>query len=412
MFGDTEDRVQAQSGGILILTSSTGAGHDSVAIALREALHALAPEVRVRILDPLSGRRSNGPLSPGRWYDATVAHAPWLWGLFYHATNNAWTVRIGKAASSLLWAHRLRSAIRAERPAIIVSAHPLCTHLAASVLDTMPAAPLLHCVVTDLVTIHRCWASGRVDTFSVPTPDACDALIAMGIPGNRIHITGLPLRASFARAPQELAGGTSPRVLLLGGGCPVRRVEKVVRALTASHLPLRLIVVCGRNARLRLRLTRVVGAQATVLGWCDDIATLMRWSSVVIAKAGPTTLAEALSQARPLIIHQMLPGQESGNITLIQRIGAGRYIPDIEALVCGVAGHAHQTACTAQAVWWGGAARRVAAFILTGRVDVAMSPHPHGLSGYRMDHATSACTRPTSRYPVKSKKDGRYGESV
>ena len=54
--------------------------------------------LRVRILDPLSGKRSDGPLSPGRWYDAMVAHAPWLWGLCYHATNNAQTIRLGMAA--------------------------------------------------------------------------------------------------------------------------------------------------------------------------------------------------------------------------------------------------------------------------------------------------------------------------
>ena len=100
--------MAAQSRGILILTSSTGGGHDSVAAALQEALHALAPEVSVRILDPLSGKRSDGPLSPGRWYDAMVAHAPWLWGLCYHATDNARAVRLGMAAGALLWARRLR----------------------------------------------------------------------------------------------------------------------------------------------------------------------------------------------------------------------------------------------------------------------------------------------------------------
>jgi 1,2-diacylglycerol 3-beta-galactosyltransferase len=362
--------MTAQPGEILILTSSTGSGHDGWAAALQEAVHEMAPEVRVRVLDPLSGQRSDGPLSPGRWYDAAVAHAPWLWGLFYHATDNARIVRLGMAAGALLWGRRLKSAIATERPAIVVSVHPLCTRLAAGVLNTAPAAPPLHCVVTDLVTIHRCWASDGVDAFHVATSDACDALIAMGIPDDRIHLTGLPLRASFARTPHAPAEDASLRVLLLGGGRPSRRIEKIARTLMASPLPLRLIVVCGRNTRLRRRLAHAVGARATVLGWCDDIAALMRWSSVVITKGGPTTLAEALSQARPVVIHQVLPGQEVGNVALVTRTGAGCYIPDAQALVRGVAPHAQPAVSTAHAAWWGGAARRVAAGILTACTEV------------------------------------------
>lgn len=373
-FRISGEGVTARPRDILILTSATGAGHDSVAAALQEALHELAPEIGVRILDPLSGGSSDGPLSPGRWYDATVAHAPWLWGLCYHATNNAWAVKLGMTAGALLWAGRLRSAIETERPGIIVSVHPLCTRLAAAILDTVSAAPPLHCVVSDLVTIHRCWASEGVDTFHVATSDACDALVAMGIPGDRIRLTGLPLRTSFTRTPRAPAEGVPLRVLLLGGGRPSRRIEKIVHALLASPLPLRLVVVCGRNTRLRRRLTQAVGARATVLGWCDDIAALMRWSNVVITKGGPTTLAEALSQARPVVIHQVLPGQEVGNVALVTRTGAGRYIPDTQALVRGDALYAQPKVSTAHAAWWGSAARRVATCILAAHADMASMP--------------------------------------
>lgn len=351
---------------VLILTTSTGGGHDSVALALQDAIHARAPAASVRILDPLSGRVRHGPLSLGRWYDATVAHAPWVWGLFYHATNNSGAVRLGMAVGARLWARRLRSAIQTERPHMVVSVHPLCTHLAAAVLQTVPDAPPLHCVVTDLVTIHRCWTCAAVDAFYVATSEARDALIAMGICRERVHVTGLPVRASFAQPPHAPPDAAIPRVLLLGGGCPSRRVEKIARALVASRRPVRLVVVCGRNARLRRRLSRALDARATVLGWCEDIAALMRWSSVVIARGGPTTLAEAVSQARPVMIYQALPGQEGGNAALVERTGAGRYIPDVDILVHAVATCpcAQPAATATQAAWWGGAAQRVVARLL------------------------------------------------
>jgi 1,2-diacylglycerol 3-beta-galactosyltransferase len=367
----------AKSRDILILTASTGAGHDSVAAALQEALHDLAPEVGVCVLDPLVGSMGNGRLSAGRWYEAMVAYAPWLWSLFYYATDNRWAVRLGMATAALLWARRLRSVIQAERPEMVIAVHPICARLAAAVLRTIPDAPPLHCVVTDLVTIHRCWACEAVDAFYVATPDARNALVAMDIADERIQVTGLPVRASFARAPHPPADGAGPNVLILGGASPSRRVEKVVHALVASDLSLHLVVVCGRNARLRRRLVRAVGDRATVLGWCDDVAALMRWSSVVITKAGPTTLAEALSQARPVLVYQVLLGQEGGNVTLVERSGTGCYIPDVGALVRAVT----MPSCirpvrnAAQAAWWGSAARRVATRLLAARADLTSLPH-------------------------------------
>lgn len=385
---------------VLILTSSTGGGHDSVAAALQAAIHALAPRIGVRVLDPLAGRGCLGPLAPAHWYNALVAWAPWLWGLFYHATNNAWAARLGLAMSKLLWSHRLRDAILATQPRLVVSVHPICTQLAAHVLRTLPAAPPLHCVVTDLVSIHRCWACPQADTFYVATPEACAALVTMGIPRARMHLTGLPLRPSFAQAPRPSRGGPlripgaqgltpgaqgptapaerAPQALLLGGGRPSRRLERVARALAASCPSWRLVVVCGHNTRLRRRLTRALGARATVLGWCDDraIAVLMRESSVVVTKAGPTTVAEALSQARPLLLYQALPGQEAGNVALVERGGAGCYASTAAALAQAIAAHTWiaPESAAAQARWWGGAAQRVAARLLAAQG--TLRPYP------------------------------------
>lgn len=382
----TGPAIPGQPQDILILTASTGAGHDTVAIALQEAVRELAPETSVRIFDALSAKRDHGPLAPGRWYDATVEYAPWLWGLFYRATNTEWAVRRGMAAGGLLWADQLRTTLRNGRPGLVVSVHPLCTRLAAAVLRTMPDAPLLHCVVTDLVTVHRCWASDAVLRYYVATPDACEALIALGIPPERIQVSGLPLRASFARSPQVPPENAITRVLLLGGGHPSRRIERVARALVGSGSPLHLVVVCGRNTRLQRRLARALGTRATVYGWRDDIAALMHWSSVVVTKGGPTTVAEALSQARPVLIFQALEDQETGNVALAERTGSGCYVPDVDALGQAISGwsRASPTGDMAQAIWLRRAAQRVAGRIL---VELRKSPlaSPGASAGHEED---------------------------
>lgn len=193
--GRSHGEAEMPATDVVILTASTGGGHDSVASALAEALHELAPECRVRILDALSGGRARGPLSPGRWYDLTVAHAPWLWGVFYRATDKPRVVRRGMIIVKVLLGPQLGTAIRAERPGIVVAVHPIAARLAAAVLCVTPSAPPLHCVVTDLVSLHRCWACADVDAFYVATPEARDALADMGIPRSRVSLTGLPVGA-------------------------------------------------------------------------------------------------------------------------------------------------------------------------------------------------------------------------
>jgi UDP-N-acetylglucosamine:LPS N-acetylglucosamine transferase len=347
---------------VLLLTASTGAGHDSTAEALAAAMRAALPGARVKVRDVLRRGARDTVLRADRWYDRVVAQAPRLWGLFYQLTNHEGMVRLSVAVAGLLWGPRLRTALYAERPHLVVSVHPLCARLAARALHDVPDSPPHHCVVTDLVTVHRCWAAPGIATFYVATRQAATALVAAGIPAARIHVTGLPVRCNFSVPPSAPPGGPQIAVLLLGGGRATRALARAACTLLASRLPLRLVVVCGRNEHLRHRLATLAHGQATVLGWSDNVAALMRASNVVVTKAGSATLAEAFSQARPVLTYQALRGQEEGNVALLEQEGLGRHVADVAALPAAVVEICARDAarCAAErACWWAGATARV-----------------------------------------------------
>jgi UDP-N-acetylglucosamine:LPS N-acetylglucosamine transferase len=263
----------------------------------------------------------------------------------------------------LLWGQQLRAALLAGRPDLVVSVHPLCARLAAGVLRAVPDPPPHHCVVTDLVSVHRCWAAPGVAAFYVATSQAAAALVAAGIPAARIHVTGMPVRCGFTLPPSAPPRGPQIAVLLLGGGRATSGLERAARTLLAGRLPLRLVVVCGRNERLRRRLAARGHGDATVLGWRDDVAALMRASNVVVTKAGSATLAEAFSQARPALTYQALPGQEEGNVVLLEQEGLGRHVADVAALPAAIVELCARDATPRvadRARWWAGAAARVA----------------------------------------------------
>src|ERR1700690_2442607 len=63
----------------------------------------------------------------------------------------------------------------------------------------------------------------------------------------------------------------------------------------------------------------------------------MRPSDVIVSKAGPATIAEALCCGLPLLLVWYLPGQERGNVEWVVDIGAGRFVPHVDQLLDAVA---------------------------------------------------------------------------
>jgi UDP-N-acetylglucosamine:LPS N-acetylglucosamine transferase len=350
---------------VLILSAPTGAGHDCVARAVADALYMAIPRARVLVQDPLR-RTATDPLEVGRVYDLVAGRAPHLWGWCYRLSNNRWGVWLGATLMAALWGRRLRAAIHVARPDLIVSVHPLCARLAADTLRREGHPTPHHCVVTDLASIHRCWASPGVDVFYAATPQAAAALKLHGIPAGRIRVTGLPLRRAFAASPpipDIRDDGPAPRVAVLDGGRATRALERAAHVLLAADPPLRVTIVCGGNARLGRRLTRITAGRATVLGWCDDMAGLMRASDVVVTKAGSVTLAEAWSQGRPALVYHVFPGQEEGNVALLERDGGNEYVPAVGALPAAVQRAHGRAPSEKHTAWWGQAADRVAACV-------------------------------------------------
>ncbi len=314
---------------VLILTAHTGGGHDSVAAALAEALgEDGSASVRVWAL----GDGGRNVLPRDLLYERVVPRAAWLWDAFYRATNRESAVCAGTRLATLLWGRSLRKTLLGTRPDLVVSVHPICARLASSVLRTMPQAPPHLCVVTDLVTVHRCWAAPDVAAFYVATKDAGRTLMRAGVPAERLHVTGLPVRRAFTLPVTPRGTHARPRVLLLGGGRAGLALERAAFALMRAGSSLELVVVCGRNSRLQRRLLAQAPTGTTVLSWVEDMAALMRSCDVVVTKAGSVSIAEAASLSRPLIIYDVLPGQEEGNVALLESERLGRYVGNVEDL--------------------------------------------------------------------------------
>lgn len=330
---------------ILILFSDTGAGHRAAARALETALLELNPAARVVLADPLIGQ--------GRWltrricssYSFLVKGSAIAWGAIFRTTNLRPVfpfIRTMIRSQGRGIAGRL---LDTHDPDVIVSVHPLLNHV-RSEPDKQPERKRGHVtVLTDLAGIHRAWSNPRTDLVIVGTSEAADAVQGQAVPPERIRHLGLPIHPGFrppaAGEQQALRRRYGldphrPTVLVMGGGYGNGRIRQQVRALAGAPHPWQVMVVCGRNERLRYDLlSQPFGTYRTpllVTGFVDDIADRMRASDIVITKAGSVTIAEALATSVPLILTGHLKGQETPNLRLVEDYGVGAYVPRVSNL--------------------------------------------------------------------------------
>jgi 1,2-diacylglycerol 3-beta-galactosyltransferase len=339
-------------GTVLLLLADTGGGHRASALAVARELVRLPDAPVPHLLDPFT-QASPRPVG---WtvglYSPLIRHLPPLWGALFHASNSRAAVAALRATAFRLLEPGLEELVEALSPAAVVSFHPLVNHAAARVLRRRAGAQIpLITVITDLVDVHSAWICEDADAVVTPSPAALDRLRAAGIDADRCFDLGLPVDESFTVHPPTGAERRSLRrrlglepgrrtVLLSGGGEGSGGLLRRARALCAAGLDIQLVVVCGRNTTVRDRILALTPQHPTTLhvhGFVPNMAEWMRASDLLVTKAGPGTIAEALCAGVPMLLTSHIPGQERGNVELVVTVGAGRHVPGEAALVDAVA---------------------------------------------------------------------------
>jgi 1,2-diacylglycerol 3-beta-galactosyltransferase len=322
---------------ILILTCDSGGGHRSVADAIVGAAEHLFPgEYQFQLADIMADGFPF-PLSlAGRMYGPVVNRFPRSWGLLWHLTNGRRRSPVILRIVSLLSAGRVRNILLSSKPSLIISTHPWANHIPARLLQELSWQVPLVTVVTDLVSIHHWWLCPDVDLCLVPTEQVRRKALEQGFAPEKVKVVGIPVELEFLEPTREqgelrkesgLAEGLFT-ILLAGGGEGMGNVFAVARAVAQASLDLQLLIVTGRNEKLKARLDQVSWEVPTrVLGFADNVPALMHAADLIITKAGPSTISEALVCGLPMLISGSLRGQEEGNADWVVQRGAGLLTP-------------------------------------------------------------------------------------
>jgi processive 1,2-diacylglycerol beta-glucosyltransferase len=323
---------------ILILTAGFGEGHNAAARNLAEACEALAGPGSSRLADLFALAAPRRNRLARRAYLAAINGAPRLWSSFYlwfdrHQIfpRHLWLMRAElRALESLLWQ---------ERPAVVCSTYPVYGFLLERLAHVGGLTVPFYNLVTDSISINSLWTRPACTGWFVPNEETAEVMRGMGVPADRLYVLGFPVPVFFSEhardlAPPDLATGAAPRVLhIVHSG--VRNAWAIARRLLAET-EWELTFAVGRDERLRHRLEQLAAGRprpVRILGWTTEIPRLLMTHHVVISKAGGATTQEAIAANCPMLVNQIVPGQEEGNYELLRRRHAETLVETPDAVV-------------------------------------------------------------------------------
>jgi len=305
------------SGTVLVLSASVGSGHDGAARELARRLTARGARVEVRdYLDALP--------RASRWtvkdlYGPVVQHVPRLFEGIFEGLEHDGPVR--RATEGICRQAEAGVAAWAEDADLVVSTYPLAGQTVGELrrqgrLDA-PTATYL----TDPAA-HATWVHPDVDHhLTVTTATALDAA-RYGVRAVACGPLSAPARGGErprAQVRRELGlPPAAPVVLISAGSLGMGDVRRSVGDLLLDPR-VHVLVLCGRNERLRRRLSR--RPRVVALGWRDDVGALMGAADVLVHNAGGLSLTEAVVAGLPAVTYRPIPGHGRANAQVLEDAG-------------------------------------------------------------------------------------------
>jgi processive 1,2-diacylglycerol beta-glucosyltransferase len=344
---------------VLIYSVCAGAGHVRAAEALAAAFKRYHPHVETENIDVM---KLVPPAFKQAYVDSylgLVNTLPHVWGWLYSKSDTI------PHTSALISIRRFVQKLNTKKiiehalsfnPDAILTTHFLPAEifseyrkkhrsparaLKRSSTDQAPAHPKLAVVVTDH-DVHQLWIYPRIDRYYTASVEIAHLLAERAGPDFSIKATGIPCDSLFGELMDQparqrlrkmlgLDGTPSPTLLLNAHGCGVsgagaaRSLGGVVSGLLRNGSPKTVLVICGRNDRIKEALTEsVVVPERSVVkfyGYVNNMHELMGVSDLAVTKPGGLTTSECLARCLPMVLVSPIPGQEERNAEMLLENG-------------------------------------------------------------------------------------------
>jgi processive 1,2-diacylglycerol beta-glucosyltransferase len=305
----------------LVLTSSTGGGHDVRAQAFAEwcfQLYRYDVDVRIEQMLEDSSRLYRGGVG---FYNLIQRRSPWLHKAFYTVVEglsllNRRTVMLGR--------RYYERVLREYRPHLVLSVHDCLNRGYFQLARQMLGAGNVRCATycgefSGGWGYSRNWVEPSVDLYFSRTPTASDFAVKLGLPPDRARVRGNLMQprayldfltpAERRRYLEHKLGLKRDlfTVFLATGMNGANNHLEMLTAMADHAGRIQAIVVCGRNHATYNELVHWRAQHPDfscfIDSYSDVVHLLMQVSDAIVTRGGTTTCAKALHFRCPIIFN-------------------------------------------------------------------------------------------------------------
>lgn len=363
---------------IIIMTASTGGGHNRASNALKDYITTHDPSSKVDILDALEECSSLLNSIVVKGHKAMVTFTPGLFGTLYYSSDKpSATLDIINSIFSMC-GKRLLPILEEKRPDVVISCHPFTAAILGYIKTTMGYQVPLISIATDFIP-HRSYINEGVDAY-VAAFEASKRILTRDhlVPQDKVFVYGLPIYERFyegnGRSREEVLAELDfdpkkPTVMIMAGSFGFSDILRIYESLVNIDVDFQLIVITGRNKRLYDAFEKLLSSEGEfeaddepellrrfgedsllrffyyqgelakeritstfrrttnnkkptkLFYFVDNVDDYMHASDLIITKPGGLTTSESIACALPMAIFMAFPGQEELNASLLSENG-------------------------------------------------------------------------------------------
>ncbi len=325
---------------ILILSMTAGFGHVRAGEALLDYAKEHLPEASAQHVDVLDIDPTLRKYSL-KMYGLVSKKLPLLWGMFYESGLLFFVVKkfmsIRAAFNDSIPAY-----VRQKNPDAVICTNIFILHLLGRSGRALFKNIPLGVVVTDYHG-HSFYRVDWIHYYFVATASVGQELEAIGIPKEKIVVTGIPINPKFyvkenigeLKAKYGVQNHLPVVVLIASFSISGRQLQGLVEKLLGLDPPIYLIAITSGNQKCYDMLKNNVGGHERFLlvNWTNEIEEYIKIADVVISKAGGLTVSECLALQTPMIIFNPIPGQEEHNVEFLEKNNFGKQAADVDRII-------------------------------------------------------------------------------
>ena len=339
---------------VLIMSASTGGGHNRAARAIKEELENRTIDgmsIECEIVDSLKLVNNTMDKVISRGYEKSALYTPKAYGSVYRFSETTIVSKNefkGNLLTSLM-ARKFKHLLNDSKPDLIIGTHPfpmialstlkknkhihsLNRNESSNKYSNINIPPMIS-VLTDYTT-HSTWIQNEIDYYIVGHEYVKELLIYEGVNSNKVKAFGIPVEKSFLEHRDKETVlkefGLSPdklTVLLMGGSFGAGNIKETLEDLIAIDRDFQILVITGKNEHLKDKLSKMLDStihnkDICLLGYTNKMNDILASIDVLISKPGGLTTTEALLNDVPMIVPYFIPGQEEENLDFLTNCGA------------------------------------------------------------------------------------------